>query len=287
MLNKALVSWILHNEKHAVDCVISYPFADDVDDLMRATDIGTPDRAQTQSVDDMDVTDGSESNDDETRMEVSEDDFDDSLDINDDEVYDDWMEDVNDSPIDALPDQEMVNELLKKCRGLISMIKRSTIITAFFDMLRTKLSIRRNLCYDVKTRWNSTFCLIDSFLALRETIERLFDAKHDLHIKRSQLEKLSGLELKSDDWTTLLQLHYVLQPFFHATRAMSGRAYPSIGFTYYLIMRLKAFLQNSCKKDNIIVKRLKKLLLTQLTVYFENDDEQLALLNVSKLRCHR
>ena len=52
-------------------------------------------------------------------------------------------------------------------------------------------------------------------------------------------------------------------------------------------MRLTALLQNSCKKDNIIVKRLKKLLLTQLTVYFKNDDEQLALLNVSKLRYHR
>ena len=82
-------------------------------------------------------------------------------DMSDDEVFDDWMEDVNDSPIDALPDREMVKELLKKCRGLISMIKRSTIITAFFDMLRTKLNIRRNLCYHVKTRWNSTFCLMD------------------------------------------------------------------------------------------------------------------------------
>jgi hypothetical protein len=235
----------------------------------------------------MDVTDESEADDSETRMEMSDDDLDEPLDIDDDEVVDDWMEDVNDSPIDALPDQEMVNELLRKCRGLISMIKRSTIITAYFDMLRTKLDIRRNLCHDVKTRWNSTFCLIDSFLALRDAIERLFDAKHDLHIKRAQLEKLSGFELNSDDWTTLLQLHYVLQPFFHATRAMSGRTYPSIGFSYYVIMRLKAFLQNTCKKDNLIVKRFKKLLLAKLIVYFENDDEQLALLNVSHILTKR
>ena len=38
-----------------------------------------------------------------------------------------------------------------------------------------------------------------SFLALCVAIELLFDAKHDLHGKRSQLEKPSGLALKSDD----------------------------------------------------------------------------------------
>ena len=43
-------------------------------------------------------------------------------DMSDDEVFDYWMEDVNDSPIDALPDQSVVKELLKKCHGLISMI---------------------------------------------------------------------------------------------------------------------------------------------------------------------
>ena len=251
---------------------------------MRANGFGTFDHGRRHSMDSMDVMDESDADESDAQMEVSDDHFGDPLDINDEDVFDNWMEDVNDSPIDALPDQEMVNELLKKCRGLISMIRRSTIITAFFDMLRAKLDIRRNLCPDVKTRWNSTFCLIDSFLVLREVIERLFDAKHDLYIKQSQLEKLSGFELNSDDWTTLLQLHYVLQPFFHATKAMSGRAYPSIGFTYYVIMRLKAFLQNSCKKDNLIVKRFKKLLLTQLILYFENDDEQLALLNVSQPR---
>jgi hypothetical protein len=60
------------------------------------------------------------------------------------------------------------------------MIKRSIIITAFFDILRTTLNIKIYLCHDVQTPWSSTFCIIDSFLALREAIERLFDETHDL-----------------------------------------------------------------------------------------------------------
>ena len=177
-------------------------------------------------------------------------DDDESVDIDDDEVLDNWVEGIDEAPDDTASDKELVSTLLRKCRALISLIKCSTILTAYFDSERRNFSIKRNLSIDVRTRWNSTFYLIDSLIVLRDVVERLFKSKHRLQIKQDQLNKLSNLELTSDDWIKLSQLHGILQPFFHATRAMSGRGYPTIGFAYYLIIRLKLFLQSQSKNDN-------------------------------------
>ncbi|CAF1535147.1 unnamed protein product, partial [Didymodactylos carnosus] len=136
---------------------------------------------------------------------------------------------------------------------------------------------------NVKSRWNSTFCMIDSFLVLREVIERLLNSKHHLPLKSKAITKLAELKLTSDDWAILSQLHFVLQPFFHATKVMSGRPYPSIGFAFDVLMRLKGVLQDHPPQKNSIVKRLKQLLLTKLLFYFESDNEQLYLLKVSGL----
>jgi hypothetical protein len=62
---------------------------------------------------------------------------------------------------------------------------------------------------------------------------------------------------------------------------MSDRDYPSIGLALYLLLRLKNFLQHHEKKENLLVKKLKQLLLNQYLHYFENDYEQMELLKVS------
>jgi len=123
--------------------------------------------------------------------------------------------------------------------------------------------------------------MIDSFLFLRDLIEKLFNYKHYLRIKPKQLEKLASFEFTSNDWMVLSQLHLVLQPFYHATRAMSGRRYPSMGIAFYLLARLKYFLQHHEKKENLVMKRFKQLLLAKFSYYFETDDEQMSLLKVS------
>ena len=89
------------------------------------------------------------------------------------------------------------------------------------------------------------------------------------------------LEISSTEWNYLNQLKHVLASFYHATKTLSGSNYPTMGFTFYFINRLKLFLMKD-KDDNPIVKRLKKLLLTKLVHYFEEDRNQFDLLKVSK-----
>ncbi|CAF4508370.1 unnamed protein product [Rotaria magnacalcarata] len=162
------------------------------------------------------------------------------------------------------------------------MIKRSTILTLYFDAQRKRFKKALNLCYDVKSRWNSTYCMINSFIVLREIIENLFSNKHQLHITQQQVKKLTNFELASDDWHVLLVLFSILKPFYLATTAMSGRQYPSIGLAYYLLARLRSFLQQHNKKESLLEKRLKQLLLKKFLNYFDNENEQMELLMVNK-----
>ncbi|CAF5008899.1 unnamed protein product, partial [Rotaria magnacalcarata] len=120
-------------------------------------------------------------------------------DTDDDEFMDDWTTDVIQSDCEIIREQNMILVVLKKCRGLISMIKRSTILTLYFDAQRKRFKKALNLCYDVKSRWNSTYCMINSFIVLREIIENLFSNKHQLHITQQQVKKLTNFELTSAD----------------------------------------------------------------------------------------
>lgn len=234
---------------------------------------------------DMDISNDSELEDnqpmDATELNADEDLLSDIMDIMDEEISDNWTEDVNESCGDIGIDQEMIVCLLKKCRGLISKVKRSTTLALFFDNERKKLNIKRNLSYDIKSRWNSTFAMIDSLLVLREIIEQLFNYKIYLLLKPKQRTNLARYELTNDEWNLLSDLRFVLKPFFHATKVMSGRQYPSIGLALYLITRLKHFLQRHEAKQNLIIKRLKQLLFAKLLFYFEHDYEQMQLLKVS------
>ena len=76
----------------------------------------------------------------------------DGLDDDDDDVLDNWIEGIVEAPDGTASDKELVNTLVKKCRSLISFIKRSTILTAYVNSERRNFSIKRNLFIDAQTR---------------------------------------------------------------------------------------------------------------------------------------
>ena len=94
------------------------------------------------------------------------------------------------------------------------------------------------------------------------------------------------LEISSTEWNHLVQLHQILQVFFHAAKIMSGSKYPSIGCAYFVLAKLRLFLSNDVA-DNAVARRIKKLLLAKYIQYFEDDRQQLNLLKVSAKTSYR
>jgi hypothetical protein len=147
----------------------------------------------------MDVSTDLEEDDDESSEICDSNDEKLLSDNGDEEMVDNWTTDIVQSDFDIGGEQDMILFVVKKCRGLVSMIKRSTIITLYFDTERKKSNIKRNLCNDVKSRWNSTYSMIDSFLVLLELVQKLFNYKHQLKIKPKQVKRLADYELTSDN----------------------------------------------------------------------------------------
>ncbi|CAF1566775.1 unnamed protein product [Rotaria sordida] len=83
---------------------------------------------------------GDESNDGDESSEIfdSNDEEQSLFDNSNEEFVDDRSTDVIQSDYDTVREQRMILFVLKKCRGLTSMIKRSTIITLCFDAERKK-----------------------------------------------------------------------------------------------------------------------------------------------------
>ncbi|CAF1381342.1 unnamed protein product [Rotaria sp. Silwood1] len=124
--------------------------------------------------------------------------------------------------------------------------------------------------------------MINSFIILREIVQNLLSQKHQLKITQQHVKKLAAYELTSGDWNVLSVLHSILKPFYLATKAISGRQYPSIGLAYYLLMRLKHFLEQHDNKESLLEKRLKQLSLKEFLYYFDSEDEQMKLLKISE-----
>ena len=99
----------------------------------------------------------------------------------DEEITDNWI-DVDESADGSFNDQETIVVFLKKCRRFISMVKYSTTLTLFFDDERKNLNVKRNLCHNVKCRWNSTFIMIHSLLSLHNIVEILYLYKNHLKL---------------------------------------------------------------------------------------------------------
>ncbi|CAF2167234.1 unnamed protein product [Rotaria magnacalcarata] len=71
-------------------------------------------------------------------------------------IDDNWSMDVEDqiNPIEVLVS---IMNVLKNCRAIATVIKRSTIISEFFRKEQALLKINKTITIDYKTRWNSTF----------------------------------------------------------------------------------------------------------------------------------
>ncbi|CAF1429377.1 unnamed protein product [Adineta steineri] len=191
-------------------------------------------------------------------------------------IEDCWSTTI-DTTVATTEEIQIIIKLLKKCRNIARISKKSTIISAFIRGYNLLVKVNKTISIDCKSRWNSTFKLLESLILSKDAIVKLFNEKRTLKLTKDQLDKLCSMELNSHDWDFLSSLYYVLKPFFGATHLMSGKYYPSIGLSYHAIQKVYGFCLHYQNNNEQII-RLKKLLLSQLYKYFFNDPQQLEYL---------
>ncbi|CAF2972075.1 unnamed protein product, partial [Rotaria sp. Silwood2] len=170
--------------------------------------------------------------------------------------------------------QRSISNIMNKCRSIIKMINKSSNLTSYIDKLKVIHKIPNSLSIDCISRWNSTKFMIGNMLKFKQLIIQLHSDKHDLPITSKRKQKLTNLELTSDEWRMIASIDNVLKPFYEATTLMSGQKYATIGTALFAIRKIKSFLENYVD-NNLFATQIKNDLLEQMVKYIDDDTEQL------------
>ena len=186
--------------------------------------------------------------------------------------------------------KENLAKIMQKGRSLIKTIRNSQILM-FINKEKKALKIKRSLIIDCISRWNSTYLALQSLLEHKTVMLNLYQNKGKLPISTKQKEKLTTLEISSDNWTLINNLLDVLEPFFEATNLLSGAQYPTIGLSLFAIKSIKEYLENEDDDQSDIlrtlklfilqIRTLKLFILQSLNEYFDERDPQYSTLLVS------
>ncbi|CAF4497676.1 unnamed protein product, partial [Rotaria magnacalcarata] len=76
-------------------------------------------------------------------------------------IVDKWSNDVE-TDLNPIEELILIMNLLKKCRTIATIVKKSSVIAAFVRKEQLLLKTKKMIRIDCKTRWNSTFLLIEA-----------------------------------------------------------------------------------------------------------------------------
>ncbi|CAF3449859.1 unnamed protein product [Rotaria sp. Silwood2] len=132
--------------------------------------------------------------------------------IDDDEqkldlIDDNWSIAI-DTNVPMTNEVELIMDLLKKRRILATLSKKSSIVSNFIRTNQLLIKVNKTLNNDCKSRWNSTYILLDAFIDLKPVMMKLFNEKRTLSLSQVQLDKLAMIELNNQDWD--FYPHYIM-----------------------------------------------------------------------------
>lgn len=203
------------------------------------------------------------------------------------DIVDNWPMDLVEylDPVTGDSIQQHIGDVMKKCRSLVKLINKSSVLMNYVLNLKKQLNIQRSLQLDCKSRWNSSYRLVESILKYKKVINKINSDKHEIGLNKKQVTKLSSIQMDLDDWEMLKLIEFVLKPIVQATGMASGSTYPTIGVSYFAIYHFREFLENDDDGDYSsssykILNYLKSLLLKQVQKYFIDNNEQLEIMKV-------
>ncbi|CAG8664577.1 1117_t:CDS:2, partial [Ambispora gerdemannii] len=122
-----------------------------------------------------------------------------------------------------------------------------------------------NLILDVKTRWNSTYDMLNRAFEMREVID----------VTASLDKELRNFELIDDEWNRINDIISVLKIFVRTTKTLSSATYPMLASVIpiynYLIDGLETYCDKFDDSSDIVIAI--KAGLKKLEIYYTKTDD--------------
>ncbi|XP_050909603.1 zinc finger BED domain-containing protein RICESLEEPER 3-like [Lathyrus oleraceus] len=122
------------------------------------------------------------------------------------------------------------------------------------------------LSYDVSTRWNSTYLMLQSALKYQRVFASL--SFHDDNYKVFPSE---------EDWKRGDKICTFLLPFYETTNLISGTSYPTSNLYFLQIWKIQCVLMASIKDEDTLIRDMAKRMMIKFEKYWSDYSVVLAL----------
>ena len=181
--------------------------------------------------------------------------------------------------------KKKIHALLKRTRKLVSIVRKSSVLTSFVREEARRKQIELNLINvsnneqkvqvnelvkDFYVRWSSTYLMISRLICIQQIINDItYTPQARIGLSYGQIKKLKSSTYTHLDWEILQALASVLAPFHLATRCLSTQKYPTLAMSYWIKQNLNFYLSTQ-RPEVPIENALKQLLLEKFKIYFDS-----------------
>lgn len=161
----------------------------------------------------------------------------------------------------------IIHGVLAKMRSVVALFHRSTTAAS---LLKTKQGLlqlpEHKLIIDVKTRWNSSYLMVQRYIEQQVAILATFT---DDKLSKS-IKALIGESITPGDFSNAETFIKLMEPMYRATLAISEDSKPTVGIILPLLGKLKAHYSPQ-ESDNACAKAIKKAVLTDLNKRYQDE----------------
>lgn len=156
---------------------------------------------------------------------------------------------------------------LKKCTNIVSHFNHSNIASSALSVKQSQFSLPiHKLIQSVKTRWNSTYYMLQRLLEQREAVisvlsdRAITTRQHAVH-----------LMLDENEWINMECLVKMLAPFELATTLLSSESQPTVSMIMPILKSIREnFIAAVDPQDSDFIKSLKQMLKNEFDHKFKN-----------------
>lgn len=167
---------------------------------------------------------------------------------------------------------DVISSAIEKVRDCVSFwMLTPKRIEKFEEACRVlNLSTSKRLILDCKTRWNSTFLMLQAVLPFKDVFLRL-----------KRLNKRMKFEVPSEeDWTLAALVCEKLEIFYDTTLVFSGRKYTTINLFFRRICEIKVVLKQWLECDVEVIKCMAQKMQEKFDKYWEDINGLLAVASI-------